>query len=136
MFKHILLPVDGALTMVPLVRRCLGLAAASGARVEAVHVLPLPSLDGTDADAGVGRARAAQILQQVEGEAAAQGVRCEGRVVQAGEPWQAIVEAAVAGGADLICMGARGRQNSPGQSLGSQTAQVLAHPGVPVLVFR
>lgn len=142
LFTHILLPVDGSLMMAPLVRRCLAIAAAAGARVEALHVLPPEEEKGGGDGEGVGvgegedTARAALILAQVDRDALEQGVACHGRVVRAAQPWQAIVDAAREGGADVICMGAHGRLVAPGQPLGSQTAQVLAHPGVPVLVMR
>ncbi len=38
MFKHILMPVDGSLAMLPQVVRCLRFAADAGARVTALHV--------------------------------------------------------------------------------------------------
>lgn len=136
LFTHILLPVDGSLMMAPLVRRCLAIAAAAGARVEALHVLPPEEEKGGGDGEGEDTARAALILAQVDRDAVEQGVACHGRVVRAAQPWQAIVDAAREGGADVICMGAHGRLVAPGQPLGSQTAQVLAHPGVPVLVMR
>jgi len=46
MFQRILLPVDGSLSMTPLVATCLAFAAGLGAAVVAVHVVP-PS-DATD----------------------------------------------------------------------------------------
>lgn len=138
MFKHILMPVDGTLSMVPAVRRCLNLAAEMGAQVEAVHVVapPVVAAAGHRDAPGAALARAAQIMQMVETEAAEQGVPYSGRIVEGGPPWEAILAAARAGGADLICISSHGRLAVPGAALGSQTAQVLMHAVIPVLVLR
>lgn len=136
MFKHILMPIDGTLTMVPTVRRCLHMASEMGAQVEAVHVLASAPAGGDRDAPGAALARAHQILQMVESEAAAMGVPCVARIADGVQPWQAIVAAASAGGADLICMSSHGRLAAAGAALGSQTAQVLTHATVPVLVLR
>ncbi|WP_426113690.1 universal stress protein [Massilia sp. PWRC2] len=139
MFKHILMPVDGTLTMLPGVRRCLRMALEMAARVEAIHVVaPAGSNAAVDARSGAGTAhtRAAQIMQLVEREAREQGVACTTAIIEGAMPWQEIVAAARAGGADLICMSSHGRSAPSGAALGSQTAQVLLHAPVAVLVLR
>lgn len=137
MFKHILMPVDGSLAMLPQVVRCLRFAADAGARVTALHVVAPQA--SSDSDSGANAARASQIMQQVVREAAELGVVCDTRVVEDAAPWRAIVDAAAAGGVagiDLICMASHSRPAVAGQALGSQASQVLVHAAVPVLVLR
>jgi nucleotide-binding universal stress UspA family protein len=131
MFRRILLPVDGSLSMVPLVRKCLAFAAAIGAHVVVLHVVA----PGSAADADVS-ADPAQILADVTGQAAALGVSCEGRLLASAEPWRVILQAASDGNVDLICMGSHGRHGATEHVLASQAARVLEHTQLPVLLFR
>jgi len=161
MFTHILLPVDGSLSMTPLVHKCLTFAASIGARVLAVHVVRLAAGEGlVEADAvgrsgaeaaadvgagpptsagaadGTALAHAARILQEVAGAAAERGVPCDCAVLTAAEPWRAIVKAAASHDVDLICMGSHGRHGESEHVLASQAARVLEHTRLPVLLFR
>ena len=159
MFTHILLPVDGSLSMTPLVHKCLTFAAGIGARVLAVHVVRLAAGEGlveSDAvartgaemaagtDMGTGAptaagdalAHAARILQEVAAAAAERGVPCDCAVLTAAEPWRAIVKAGASHDVDLICMGSHGRHGESEQVLASQAARVLEHTRLPVLLFR
>jgi nucleotide-binding universal stress UspA family protein len=131
MFRRILLPVDGSLSMVPLVRKCLAFAAAIGAHVVVLHVVA----PGSAADADVS-ADPAQILADVTGQAAALGVSCEGRLLAGAEPWRIILEAAADGDIDLICMGSHGRHGATEHVLASQAVRVLERARLPVLLFR
>lgn len=127
MFKRILLPVDGSLSMTPLVHQGLAFAAAIDALVIAIHVA------GADSAA---QAHAARILDYVTGAARTAGVRCACHVHAGAEPWRAILEAAVEHRAGLICMGSHGRHGASEHVLASQTARVLEHTHLPVLLFR
>lgn len=135
MFRRILLPVDGSLSMTPLVRTCLAFAAGTGAAVVAVHVI-------TDADAAGAApapdtpAHAQGILQNVAETARTLGVPCECKVLTGAEPWREIVRAALDHHADLICMGSHGRHGASERILASQTARVIEHTHLPVLLFR
>ena len=51
-------------------------------------------------------------------------------------PYQAIIDAAVAEGCDLIFMASHGRRGLAGLLLGSETQKVLTHSTIPVLVYR
>ncbi|WP_332878473.1 universal stress protein [Massilia sp. S19_KUP03_FR1] len=134
MFQRILLPVDGSLSMVPLVRKGLAFAAGIGAHVVVLHVVPVAAraLDAA-ADA---RADPAQILADVTAQATLLGVSCEGKLLAGAEPWRAILQAAGEGDIDLICMGSHGRHGATEHVLASQTARVLEHTQLPVLLFR
>lgn len=135
MFQRILLPVDGSLSMTPLVATCLAFAAGIGAAVVAVHVIPFP--DSAEAVAALAtQAHAARILQQVADTARTLGVPCECMVLSGAEPWQAIVRAALDYHADLICMSSHGRHGASEHILASQTARVTEHAPLPVLLFR
>ncbi|WP_343027198.1 universal stress protein [Massilia sp. MP_M2] len=140
MFQRILLPVDGSLSMTPLVRTCLTFAAGIGAAVVAVHVVPFPdtadaaSALGTPAHAG--RIHGGRILQQVADTARMLGVPCECKILTGAEPWQEIVRAALEHHADLICMSSHGRHGASEHILASQTARVIEHAHLPVLLFR
>jgi len=127
MFKRILLPVDGSLSMTPLVHQCLAFAAGIGAAVVAVHVA---------AAGGAAQAHAARILEDVAGAARTLGVPCTSHVLAGAEPWQAILAAAAEHGADLVCMGSHGRHGVAEHVLASQAARVLEHTRLPVLLFR
>lgn len=126
MFKRILLPVDGSLSMTPLVHKCLAFAASIGAAVVAVHV----------AAADASQAHAARILEDVDGAAHALGVPCTSHVLAGAEPWRAILAAAEDNDVDLICMGSHGRHGATEHVLASQAARVLEHARLPVLLFR
>ena len=154
MFRRILLPVDGSLSMVPLVRKCLAFAAAIGAHVVVLHVVPVAahragSAADTAADtaadsaadsaadtAAKASADPAQILADVASQAALLGVSCEGKLLAGAEPWQTILQAASGGDIDLICMGSHGRHGATERVLASQAARVLEHTQLPVLLFR
>jgi len=126
MFKRILLPVDGSLSMTPLVHKCLAFAAGIDAAVVAVHV----------ADPAAAQTHAARILEDVTGAARTLGVPCTSHVLAGAEPWQAILAAADTHDVDLICMGSHGRHGATEHVLASQAARVLEHTLLPVLLFR
>jgi nucleotide-binding universal stress UspA family protein len=126
MFTNILLPVDGSLSMTPLVHKCLAFAAGIGAAVVAVHV----------ADSAASPGHAARILEDVAGAARTLGVPCTSHVLAGAEPWQAILAAADAHDADLICMGSHGRHGATEHVLASQALRVLEQARLPVLLFR
>lgn len=128
-FGRILFPVDGSLSMTPLVHACLAFAAGIGAEVVAVHVV-------APATATAALAHAVRILQDVAGTARTLGVPCECRVLTGAEPWQQIVRAALDYHADLICMGSHGRHGASEHILASQAARVIEHSRLPVLLYR
>src|SRR6267142_1314861 len=82
------------------------------------------------------KAHAKRALALIEREAAKAGVRGASRVVEEMQPWQGILKAARKGKCDAIVMASHGRGGLGGLILGSQTARVLAHSKLPVLVIR
>lgn len=144
MFKQILLPVDGSMSGVPVVRKCLAFAKDAGARVHAIHVLPAEPLQNDTAIPEdvmqefrrAADARARQILEEVQSEASELGVSCQTRLAYHDQPYQMIIDAARDSACDLICMASHGRKGASAAILGSETQKVLTHSQIPVLVFR
>jgi nucleotide-binding universal stress UspA family protein len=147
MFKHLLLPTDGSSISKKAVKRGIDLAKKSGARVTAIHVVPEfklmvdegitmlnPSLKKRFEDEG--RARAQKMLDDIAKQARARGVRCATLCVASDLPYQQIIAAARRKKCDLILMASHGRRGLSSLLLGSETAKVLLHTKVPVLVVR
>ena len=80
----------------------------------------------------LGKAR--ELLAKAEAAARALGVPCESRHVVSDKPAQAIVEAARAGGCDLIFMASHGHHGKLGMALASEMLAVLMNARLPVLV--
>jgi nucleotide-binding universal stress UspA family protein len=148
MFKKILVSTDGSRLAAKGVRAAVKLAGSLGARVTGVYVAPpyrLPVYEGgmtarrvlspADYKKSVER-HARKVLAEVSIEAEAAGVPCNTRVATAESPWRGILEVAAKAGCDAIVMSSHGRSNLGGLLLGSETARVLSHSKIPVIVFR
>lgn len=147
MFKHILLPTDGSIISKKAVERGIALAKKGGARVTALHVVPefklmvdegitmlSPALRKRFEDEG--RARAQKMLDEIAKQARARGVRCSTLCAVGDLPYQQIIATARRKKCDLILMASHGRRGLSSLLLGSETAKVLLHTKVPVLVVR
>jgi len=147
MFKHILLPTDGSTISRKAVKRGIDLARKNRARVTALHVVPefklmvdegitmlSPALKKRFEDEG--RARAQKMLDEIAKLARARGVRCTTLCVASDLPYQQIIATARRKKCDLILMASHGRRGLSSLLLGSETAKVLLHTKVPVLVVR
>jgi nucleotide-binding universal stress UspA family protein len=145
MFKSILIPTDGSNLSDKAVRQGLELARALGSKVVAVHVSePFHVLAATPAAVTATREereRAAaafskEVFERVANTARELGVACT-CVSRTGEHvWQQIIQAAEAHGCDAICMASHGRRGFAAVMLGSETAKVLTHTKIPVVVLR
>ena len=148
MFKHILLPTDGSKLSDRAIQRGIELAAALGARVTAVHVIPelrmmadesfvLPNTADLkrryDKEA---KARAEKMLDKIGERAQSAGVKYESVAVTGDVPYEQIIETAKKRKCDLIMMASHGRRGLSGLLLGSETSKVLTHSKCPVLVIR
>lgn len=147
MFKHILLPTDGSKLSSKAVKLGIDYAKKSKARVTAVHVMPEFKLmvdDGiTMLSPGLrkrledqGRERAQKMLEDIARQARARGVRCTTLCVSSDMPYQQIISVARSKKCDLILMASHGRRGLSSLLLGSETAKVLLHSKIPVLVVR
>lgn len=147
MFRHILLPTDGSRLSSKAVWRGIEFAKRIKARVTALHVVPEFRFM---ADEGItplnpalkkrfeeeGRTRAREMLEAVAKQARKRGVRCATLSVAGDLPYQQIIATARRKKCDLILMASHGRRGLSSLLLGSETAKVLTHSKVPVLVVR
>ncbi len=148
MFKHILLPTDGSKLSNRAVDRGIALAKDLGARITSIHVVPELRMITDESfvmPMGVelqrrydreAKARAQKMLDAVGQKAQALGIQHAELVVTGELPYEAIIEAAKKQKCDLIMMASHGRRGISGLLLGSETAKVLTHSKVPVLVVR
>ena len=149
MFKHILVPTDGTTLSLKAAKAAMAMARKHKAKVTAIHVIPpwTPPM-GTDGVIyypdtfspreykKVTEAEARRALEKVEALANRARVRFDALFVTDDAPWEAIVGAARRKKCDLVVMASHGRRGVSGMILGSETAKVLTHCKVPVLVTR
>ena len=79
---------------------------------------------------------ASKHLSFVEKAAKEAGVPYQSYSLASAAPWEGIIEAAKKKKCDLIFMASHGRMGFSALMLGSQTAKVLAHSKISVLVYR
>lgn len=148
MFKHILLPTDGSKLSNRAVDRGIALAKDLGARVTLLHVVPELRMIADESfvmPMGVelqrrydkeAKARAQKMLEALGSKAEAENLEHDELVITGELPYEAIIAAAKKQKCDLIMMASHGRRGISGLLLGSETAKVLTHSKVPVLVVR
>jgi nucleotide-binding universal stress UspA family protein len=148
MFKHILLPTDGSPLSEKGVKRGIAFARGIKARVTAMHVVPqfriladaepLPSavtLRQRLIDEAQQRAR--RVVDRPAKWARSAGVRCSTIIIPPGGLiYEKIIATARKQKCDLIFMSSHGRRGVAAVLLGSETAKVLAHSKIPVLIVR
>jgi nucleotide-binding universal stress UspA family protein len=145
MFKHILIPTDGSDLSRKTILYGVQLAKESGAKVTGLTVSEPYQAAGMDAvfvpiDLGdyeeQSRVLSEKAMEQVKIAADAARVSCETIREVNDQPYRAIIDAAQALGCDLIVMASHGRRGISALLLGSETAKVLTHSAIPVLVYR
>ena len=148
-FSNILVATDGTRTSARAVKAAIAMAAATGARLTALHVIPIyipPAyVDGifpmvelfsTVDYRQATKAYSKRLLGKVEKAARAAKVRCEGVSIMHDAPWSSIIRTARSRRCDLIVMASHGRRGMEALVLGSETHKVLTHSKLPVLVVR
>jgi len=145
MFKSILIPTDGSKLSDRATQQGLGLARSLGARVVALHVTtpfhlfaiePVTVTATREQYERDAASFAGKVLDGVSAAARQLGVECTS-VSRTGEHvWQEIIQAAEANACDAICMASHGRRGMSAVMLGSETAKVLTHSKIPVVVVR
>jgi nucleotide-binding universal stress UspA family protein len=148
MFKHILLPTDGSKLSDRAVQRGIEFAKAIKARITTVHAVPEfrmiveegfmspMSAELKKRFENESQQHAKKMLAKVEKVAKTAGVKCEAVAVVSDFPYQKIIETAKKKKCDLIIMASHGRKGLSSLLLGSETAKVLTHSKIPVLVVR
>jgi nucleotide-binding universal stress UspA family protein len=148
MYKHILVATDGSALSAKAIRTAVALANTAGAKFTGVYVIERFAAssfsDGVMYGPGISRKsykaitgrESRKALAAVELEARASGVPCTTMTIIADSPWAGIIVAATSKRADLIVMASHGRRGLSAMILGSETAKVLTHSKIPVLVCR
>jgi nucleotide-binding universal stress UspA family protein len=146
MYRRILLPTNGSSLCETAVGKGIEFAKFAGASVVGFHAIPATSyLIYTEAGPSDvlaeqfekdAMARGQRLVNEVRSRAQAAGVECETLLLTNDHPWEAIIEAATTKGCDLIFMASHGRRGLSALLLGSETARVLTHTEIPVLVCR
>ena len=145
MFKHILIPIDGSDLSRKAMLYAVQLARESPAKVTVLTVRPPYVIGSMDMIGVVGGqdefeaetqryAEFALTQARMAGEAA--GVALETVQDVGDQPWRAIIDCATSNKCDLIVMASHGRRGISALLLGSETAKVLTHSAIPVLVYR
>lgn len=147
MYKHILVPTDGSKLSAKAIRTAARLAKLCGAKLTGLYVIP-PYIAPVHAEGmtyGMVSPRSYKELTQkeakkalavVEIEAQTSGVDASKISLTADQPWRAIIGGARSKRCDLIVMASHGRRGLSALLLGSETAKVLTHSKIPVLVCR
>lgn len=150
LYQHILLATDGSKRSDRAARHAIELAKRLGASITARHVVPTEqmfldqsfvtpvSISQSLKNQFKKQAALAsqEILEKVRAQAAAAGVEYEALSDAGDLPYRAILKQAKRLNCDLIMMASHGRKGVSAALLGSETAKVLAHSEIPVLVVR
>jgi nucleotide-binding universal stress UspA family protein len=148
MYKHIMLPVDGAELSLKAVNEGFAFAKSIGAKVTVLHVVPRVSLNvpvGFVSDVvhqlekereEEYMKRGQKMLADLEARARSNSIECDNLVVAGNNPYEQIISNAEDNGCDLIMMASHGRRGLDAVLLGSETVKVLTHTKIPVLVVR
>jgi nucleotide-binding universal stress UspA family protein len=146
MYKHILLPTDGSALSSVAIEAGLRFARAVGAKVTGFYVMverqPESFEDYAPVEAKapkleeLAKQEADEYLKVIADQARALGVDCQTCSMRHVAPYQAIITMAAQTGCDLIVMASHGRKGITGDLVGSETARVISHCKIPVLVYR
>jgi nucleotide-binding universal stress UspA family protein len=147
MYQRILVATDGSDLSRTAVRSAIDLAAAIGAELVALYVVPrypVSYFEGgiTISIQDIARAekqwsdKGQAVVDEAQKEAQAQGVKAKAVLVQSDLVAESIMAAATKHDCDLVVMASHGRKGIKRVLLGSETQHVLTHSTVPVLVLR
>lgn len=147
MYKRILVATDGSDLSRTAVRSAIELAAAVGAELVALYVVPRYPVSYFEGGITVPVDDIARtekqwsdkgqaVVDEVQKEAEALGIKARGVVVQSDLVAESIMAAAAKHSCDLVVMASHGRKGIKRVLLGSETQHVLTHSTVPVLVLR
>jgi len=147
MFQRILVATDGSALSRKAARSAVALAAATGADLVALNVVPRYPLSYFEGALSLSpeevsrterswAQKAQAVVDAVVQEADRRGVKARGVVVNSDLVAESIMSAAKKNKCDLVVMASHGRKGLKRVLLGSETQQVLTHGTTPVLVLR
>jgi nucleotide-binding universal stress UspA family protein len=147
MFTHILIPTDGSELSKRAVKKGIEFAKQINARITTLHVVPEFRVIADESFVSLSpaakkrfeeesRQKAEKMLDAIVQQAKEQGVRCAAVAAANDLPYQQIIDTAKSSKCDLIMMASHGRRGIASVLLGSETAKVLTHSTIPVLVVR
>jgi nucleotide-binding universal stress UspA family protein len=147
MYKRILVATDGSPLSQKAADAAVGLAAATGADLVALNVVPnypVSYFEGSVSLSPEDIARterswadkAQEMVDKLRTDAAAAGVKAKGVIAHSDLVAESILTAARKHECDLIVMASHGHKGIKRVLLGSETQHVLTHSTVPVLVLR
>lgn len=147
MYRRILVATDGSTLSKKAVRNSIGLAAATGAELVALYVVPrypVSYFEGglTISSEDVARTekqwhdQGQAVVDGVREAALSDGVKAKAVVAHSDLVAESILAAARKHKCDLVVMASHGRKGIKRILLGSETQQVLTHSSLPVLVLR
>jgi nucleotide-binding universal stress UspA family protein len=147
MYERILVTTDGSSLSKKAIRSAISLAAATGAKLVVLHVVPrYPTsyFEGavtlTPAEIGATEKHWADqgqaLVDGVQKAALAAGVDAKPVVAKSDLVAETVVAQARKHKCDLVVMASHGRKGLKRLLLGSETQHVLTHSTLPVLVLR
>ena len=147
MYTKILVPTDGSALSKKALRSAVDLAAALGAEVVALNVVPHYPMSYFEGGSNVSPTEVARVekqwaehglalAQEVEKLAQKAGVKAKAITAHSDLVAEAILAAARKNKCDLVVMASHGRRGIKRLLLGSETQHVLTHGSIPVLVLR
>ena len=149
MYRHILVPTDGSKLSAKAIKTAARLAKLCGAKLTGLCVTPtyVAPVYAEGMTYGMVSSRSYKKLKEREARKALAVVDIEAQTagvavlvskisLTGDQPWRAIIGTARSKKCDLIVMASHGRRGLSALLLGSETAKVLTHSRIPVLVCR
>ena len=147
MYKRILVATDGSSLSKKAVRNAIDLAAAVGADLVALYVVPrypvsyfeggvTISMEDVERTEKQWSEKGQAVVDAVQQAAQAEGIKAKAVVIRSDLVAESIIAAVKKHKCDLVVMASHGRKGIKRVLLGSETQHVLTHSTVPVLVLR
>ena len=147
MYHRILVPTDGSPRSKKAVASAIEQAAATGAELVALYVVPRHPMSLFEGDIAVPNsemagtekqwiAKGQAVVDGVQKAAKGRGVKSKGVLTQSNLIAESVIATASKYKCDLIVMASHGRKGIKRVLLGSETQHVLTHSKLPVLVLR
>jgi nucleotide-binding universal stress UspA family protein len=136
MYDHVVVSTDGSDPATRAAQEALEWAARYGADVHVVYVVDRTTYDLADAPGsviGLLKDGGRNACEDLAAEASERNLPVTTDVLR-GVPYEELIDYADGVEADLLTLGTRGRTPQADRLLGSTTARLLRHTGVPLLV--